>query len=211
MKKVIIGFAAAVAIFLTYWLGFSNKTNPALLTQSFNSYVFKTQSAQKLVIFELRATEHIVQKEKLGFLWQLFSFKDVTTEMYVPVEYNFFVDMKEFFKLEWEGDKLVVHAPSLQMMTPAVNVSGITFHAKGAPFMYDNKKVEQQFKDKMTEHLKAQSNYWMQSYMGEANKSLKKLVHDWLIMSKIMPDIKEENLVVIFANQKDLETVKPKP
>ena len=204
MKKVIIGFAIALILVLAYWFGFSNKTNPALLTQSFNSYVFKTQSAQKLVIFELRATEHIVQKEKLGFLWQLFSFKDVTTEMYVPVEYNFFVDVKEFFKLDWEGKKLIVHAPALQMMTPAVNVSGITFQAKGAPFFYDSKKVEQQFKDQMTEYLKSQSNYWMQSYMNEANKSLKKLVHDWLIMSKIMPDIKEENLEVIFANQEQV-------
>lgn len=175
-----------------------SKPNSTEITQVFNSYVLKTQATQKLVIHELHTVEKIERSEKLNFLWNLFSFKDINTEMFVPVSYAFFIDLKEGFQIEIVNGKYVVQAPELKSMTPAADISAISFKASGNPFFYDVRRVEDDFRNKLTQYLNQQSEFWLNNYKPEAAKSLKRSIKLWLAESSRLKDIPDDDIEIHF-------------
>lgn len=179
----------------------SNQPDTKEISDQFRSYVSAARSTQKIVLYELQVVEQIDRTEKHTLLWNLISLPDLVIRMQVPVQYGFYVDVSEGFEFQKDNGNWIVIAPPLRSQTPAVDISGLSFHVRKGAFFHDTQNAKEAIQRDLTEYLFKQSEKAKSSYETQAAESLKGLVGAWLRQSN--PTLPNEQIQVRFRNQSD--------
>jgi hypothetical protein len=200
-KKIVLILAVLVGPILLILVKRSQEIDLKEAKTSLSAYVMKAEPTQKMVVYEVTSVEKIKRVEALSLLWRLISSANVDTEMLVPVKYSYYIDFNEGFEIEKTGIGYKVTVPALQSNQPAVDVSGISFQVKEAPYFYDTKKIESKILQQLTEYLNTRSEQVKINYYGEARKSVEKVVYSWVMTNEEYESLSDNDIQIVFKNE----------
>ena len=201
VKKIILVFAMLAGTVLLVFGFRAREINLDEARTSLSAYVMKAEPSQKMIVYEVTTVEKIKRVEALSLVWRLISSANVDTEMLVPVKYSYYIDFNEGFEIEKINSIYKVTVPSLKSYQPAVDVSGITFQVKEAPYFYDTKKIETKILQQLTEYLNGRADQMKQTYYSEARKSVEKVVYSWIMTDQEYASLDENEIQIVFKNE----------
>ena len=201
VKKIAFFAAVFVGVTVLVLLLKGREINLNEAKTSLSAYVMKAEPSQKMIVYEVTAVEKIKRVEALSLVWRLISSANVDTEMLVPVKYSYYIDFNDGFEIEKIGSVYKVTVPVLKSYQPAVDVSGISFQVKEAPFFYDTKKIESKILQQLTDYLNTRSEEMKVTYYGEARKSVEKVVYSWIMTNQEYESLTENEIQIVFKGE----------
>ena len=136
LLKINITTILLAVIFLTAFLYLAEKGCNALsqivenfksgkVVTEFHDYVTEVKGLQRLQVASLKSTDVFTRVDSKSILWKLIDLPDVKIEIKMPVEYTYYLDLKDKWNFEFDENlmHIKVYAPSIKPNTPAVNVS----------------------------------------------------------------------------------------
>lgn len=93
---------------------FTNET----ITQQFVASLPELTPELNLELATAKQVETFTQTEECHSLWGLLDLGTNTAQISVPVTYRYHVQLREVWKLEIHGDRVIVHAPALRAAVP---------------------------------------------------------------------------------------------
>ena len=88
------------------------------ITQHFVASLPELTPELNLELASAKQVETFIQTDECRSLWGLLNLGTNTAQISVPVTYRYHVQLREAWKLETHGDRVVVHAPALRAAVP---------------------------------------------------------------------------------------------
>lgn len=136
LSKINITTILLAVIFLSAFLYLAEKGCSSLsqiaesfktgkVVTEFHDYVTEVKGLQRLQAASLKSTDVFTRVDSKSILWELIDLPDVKIEIKMPVEYTYYLDLKDKWNFEFDENlmHIKVNAPSIKPNTPAVNVS----------------------------------------------------------------------------------------
>lgn len=201
VKKIVLVLAILIGPILFFLVKRAQEINLNDAKTSLTAYVMKAEPSQKMIVYEVTTVEKIKRVEALSLAWRLISSANVDAEMLVPVKYSYYIDFNEGFEIEKTDVGYKVTVPALKSYQPAVDVSGISFQVKEAPYFYNTKKIESKILQQLTEYLNTRSDQVKLNYYGEARKSVEKVVYSWVMTNEEYESLNDSDLQIVFKDE----------
>lgn len=162
----------------------------------FYDYVTEVKGMQRLQAASLKTTDVFTRIDSKSILWELIELPDVKVEIKLPVEYTYYLDLKDKWEFEWD-EKLMhvkVIAPKLRPNTPAVNISEMKVTVLKGSFLRDVEEVKDSLFRELTPKLTQLSYEKIELVKENARKEVSGFVSDWFLNNyfrayKVMPKI----------------------
>jgi hypothetical protein len=86
------------------------------VVNEFYSYITKLEGTTRLQIASIKSLEKFSKKDQQSILWDLITLPDVVVELEVPVEYNYYIELKEKWEFTWNDidSSVIVTAPNIK-------------------------------------------------------------------------------------------------
>lgn len=127
---VIAGFFLIVILYLTQkgcntLSQIAENFKTGKVVTEFHDYVTEVKGQQRLQAASLNSVDIFTRVDSKSILWELIELPDVKIEIKMPVEYTYYLDLKDKWNFEFDENMMhiKVTAPSIKPNTPAVNVS----------------------------------------------------------------------------------------
>lgn len=111
------------------------------ITTSFTSYATEVQDGLKLQFATLKQVEIFERKDEAALFWGQLALPDVIVEARAPVEFTYYLDLKEPWTFTLQEGTLLVVAPPIRWNAPAVDVSAIRYEVKKGSLLRDQAAV----------------------------------------------------------------------
>lgn len=172
------------------------------ILDEFTAHIDKMEGMTYLQVGKVESTEAFVVTDK-AYILDLNLLPDVNVMYQGPVEFTYYVDLKEQWDFIWNDEtyELIVVAPRIHYNTPAINVSQLVMTVDGSVFRNEN-QAEEKLRKAITpiSIRKAQAK---ESYIREtARNSIEEFVNDWFINLRFHDSERTPHLkTVYFANE----------
>ena len=185
--------------------------NRGTITTSFVSYATSLTNDLHLQFATLRQMELFTRKEETSTAFGYLSLPDVVVEARAPVEYTYYLDLNDPWRVGIEDHVVRVAAPAIKFNQPAVDASAITYEVKKG--FLKTAEAQEHLKQSITSlvQLRARENLPLVRETGR--RQTEKFVETWLLKS--FADGKQYAVKVQFADDPPpagakLETLPPR-
>ncbi len=182
----------------------SEKFNSEKVVNEFYSYVESIEGSNKLHVATIKTVDRFSKKDSQSILWDLISLPDVVIELHIPVEYNYYVDLKGKWDFSWEesDSTIFVIAPEINYFTPAVNVSKMEIIEKESSMLRDSEQVKEKLRKELSEKLLYVAERKKHLIRDVARKEIKQFLHSWFYNKYFKSNSnKQSKLKVIFKDE----------
>ncbi|OGV50385.1 MAG: hypothetical protein A2X49_12060 [Lentisphaerae bacterium GWF2_52_8] len=172
------------------------------LTQDFQSFVEKKEKRQSLVLCSVSRVE--MQARRFSFDVKGKELSSAILEICSPVTYYYCIDMRGKWELHNKGGELLVIAPRLQALEPAINMEQMKTSIDSGKLIFNEEGKMEKFKKEFLEILrkKSASPEYLDQVRSEARASLAEFINSWVVKS--MPDGDSvKSISVRFEDEKD--------
>lgn len=150
------------------------------VTTSFASYASEVRGSSFLQVATLRQTEVFERKDEAALFWGQLALPDVVVEARAPVEYTYFLDLKEGWGFTLDGQTVVVKAPALRNNAPAVDVSALRYEIRKGSVLRDEAAVIEKLRQGLTELSRQRASQHTALVRETARRQTEEFVLAWL-------------------------------
>jgi hypothetical protein len=190
LKLVLISILFLILIYAgIQLLNYSQKTvdqiagnfNSEKVEDEFYSYVEKIKGSNKLQVASIKSIDKFSRKDSKSILWNLISLPDIVVEIHVPVEYNYFINLKDKWEFSWdESDSTIyVIVPKINFSRPAIDISKMEIIEKESSILRDIEKVKEDLRRELTEKLDIVAEKKIPLIREVARKEVKQFLVTW--------------------------------
>jgi len=170
----------------------------------FRDYVTSVKGMTYLQVAKLNTTDVFSRTDSRKILWNWVGLPDVKIEIQAPVEYTYYLDLKEKWEFNWldEEQGIIVIAPMLQPNTPAIDVSNMKIIREEGSILRDESEVRQRLMQQIMEISRSMAKEKIPVIRELARNETRQFIETWFIKvqfsnSKIKPHVK----AVYFADE----------
>jgi hypothetical protein len=189
---------------------FSEGFNSEKVVNEFYSYVESIEGSNKLHVASIKSVDRFSKKDSQSILWNLISLPDVVIELHVPVEYNYYVDLKGKWEFSWEESDSTIYviAPEINYFPPAVNISQMEIFEKESSIIRDSERVKENLRKELTDKLDIVAKNKIILIREIARMEVSQFLITWFPKSNIK-NIDSENLKLklIFNDEREINVV----
>ncbi len=174
------------------------------ITTTFVSYATEMSGSQKLQFATLKEMEVFERTDRAQVLWGQLELPEVVVRAEAPVEYTYYLDLKERWDFLLEGKTVRVQAPPIRFNTPAIDVSRLRYEVKAGSVFRDETLALQNLKRGLGQlaQERASSNVALVRELGR--KETTEFVRTWLLSR--YDDAATYQIEVIFADEVSLQS-----
>jgi hypothetical protein len=173
------------------------------ITTTFVSYATEMSGGQKLQFATLKEMEVFERTDRAQVLWGQLELPEVVVRAEAPVEYTYYLDLKERWDFLLEGKTVHVQAPPIRFNTPAIDVSRLRYEVKAGSVFRDETLALQNLKRGLGQlaQERASSNVALVRELGR--KETAEFVRTWLLSR--YDDAASYQIDVIFTDEASLQ------
>ncbi|MBM4171732.1 MAG: DUF4230 domain-containing protein [Ignavibacteria bacterium] len=181
------------------------------ITTEFRDYVTEVKGFQRLQVASLKTVDIFTKLDSKSILWNLIDLPDVKIEIKIPVEYTYYLDLKDQWDLQWNEEKLSVKviAPNIKSGTPAVDISKMNITVQKGSFLRDVESVKNELIGELSEKLAYLADKKIPWIREAARNETKEFINNWFVQIHFKDkEIKPKLDSVFFADEiKPIEKV----
>jgi hypothetical protein len=151
----------------------------------FHDYVTEVKGLQRLQVASLKTTDVFTRVDSKSILWELFDLPDVKIEIKLPVEYTYYVDLKDKWNFEWDENlmHIKVIAPAIKPNTPAVDISEMRVTILKESYLRDVDAVKDSLFKELMPSLNQLAYEKINLIKETARKETSEFVSNWFIQT----------------------------
>lgn len=214
-----IGIAAVVVVGLVYvviYLIDSSTRAISNIAESFNSgkvvtefhdYITKLEGQNHLQVAQIKSVDTFSRSDSASILWNLITLPNVKIEIQIPVEYSYYIDLKQKWEFKWEENEktVTVLAPGIQCNTPAIDISNMKIVEKEGSFLRDVEGVKEKLRSELSERLKLVAIQKIPFIREIARKETEQFIQNWFLKFYFKEsEFKPKYLFVYFTDESNL-------
>ena len=178
------------------------------LARSFREGTVETRFAQyatgltgtnNLQIATLSQTEVYTREDRVSVLWGQLPLPDVVVAATVPVEYTYFLDLRDRWRFELSDGVLRVTAPEIRHNRPAMDVSALHFEVRESSLFRDEEGVMEQLKAGLSAYSNLRAKQHIQLVRDTGRRQTEEFVRTWIASQFEDEDVRA--IEVIFADE----------
>jgi hypothetical protein len=150
------------------------------VTTSFASYATDVRGQSYLQFATLKQVELFERKDEAALFWGQLALPDVIVFARAPVEYTYYLDLKEKWTFALEGQIVLVQAPPVRFNAPAVDVSTLTYGVEKGSVLRDEAAVLEKLRQGLTELAKERARQHIPLVRETGRRQTEELVETWL-------------------------------
>ncbi len=178
------------------------------VTEEFRDYVTKIQGVNHLQVAKLSSLDTFSRTDSQKILWDRIGLPDVKVEIQAPVEYTFYLDLKDSWEFQWHDDEqaILILAPAIQSNTPAIDVSNMVILTEKGSILRDEDEVHEKLKQELTELSKQMAVEKIPLIREIARNETRQFIENWFIKVRFSDAaIKPHVQMVKFADEYSLQ------
>lgn len=140
-------------------------------------------------------------------MWNWVGLPDVRVEIQAPVEYTFYLDLKDKWEFRWQNEEqsIIVIAPSIQSNTPAIDISKMQISKEEGSVLRNEEEVKEKLKQQISKISKTIAQNKIPLIRELARNETRQFVESWFMKVYFKDaDIKPHVQSVYFADEKGL-------
>jgi hypothetical protein len=151
------------------------------VTTEFRDYVSEIKGLQRLQVASLKTTDIFTRVDSKSILWDLIDLPDVKIEIKFPVDYTYYLDLRDKWYFEWDENTrhIKVIAPKIKSNTPAVNISEMSVTILKGSFLRNVDEVKDSLFKELMPKLIRLSYEKIDLIRETARKEISKIVSNW--------------------------------
>jgi hypothetical protein len=150
------------------------------VTTSFSSYATQLQGNNRLQVATLQQLEVFERKDEAALFWGQLALPDVIVEARAPIEYTYYLDLKEPWGFALEGRTVLVKAPAIRYNAPAVDVSALRYEIRKGSILRDEAAVIEKLRQGLSELSKERARRHIALVRDTARRQTEDFVETWL-------------------------------
>jgi len=150
------------------------------VTTSFSSYATQLQGNNRLQVATLQQLEVFERKDEAALFWGQLALPDVIVEARAPIEYTYYLDLKEPWSFALEGRSVLVKAPAIRYNAPAVDVSALRYEIRKGSILRDETAVIEKLRQGLSELSKQRARGHVALVRDTARRQTEDFVETWL-------------------------------
>lgn len=173
--------------------------NQGRITTEFISYATTVEAGHRLQFATLKQMEIFTRKDEATTAFGYVPLPDIVVEARAPVEYTYYLDLTEPWKLVVRDGVVHVYAPAIRFNLPAVDASAITYEVRQGSLFRDTEAAKDNLKKSITSmtRLRAQENIQLVRETGR--RQVGEFIEKWLMRS--FSDGKDHPVKVYFPDE----------
>lgn len=177
------------------------------ITTEFLSYATTVEGSHRLQFATLKQKEVFTRTDEASTAFGYVPLPDLVVEARAPVEYTYFLDLKEPWKLVLQDGVLRVYAPAIRFNTPAVDASAITYEVRKDSVLRNTGAAVESLKKSITSLTKqrAQDNIALVRETGR--RQVEEFVERWL--ARTFADGQKAAVKVYFPDESPVLELRP--
>lgn len=166
----------------------------------FTSFATTVSGSSYLQFANLRQTEVYTRTDEATVLWGQLELPEVVVSATVPVEYTYYLDLKERWNFRLEGRTLTVETPEIRFNRPAIDVSGLRYEIRQASLLRDEEQAIEQLRKGLSRLSLARAAEHVELVREVGRRETEEFVANWLARS--FGDGDEYILRVVFPDER---------
>lgn len=185
------------AVVDTVMEGFSDETAQT----RFMSYAMTIAPLKRIELAKLNQTEVFERTSQLKVFWDKLRLPEVVVRGTVPVEYRYYVDLNDEWKVNMRGEVLNIVAPPLVPGTPSPDISKLNFEVRKGSLFRNEVKVARALQDEMTGLLEKHAKESTGLVREIARTQIASIATQWLTSES-----KHAKIAVRFSDEAPVES-----
>lgn len=179
------------------------------VTTRFVSYAAEMSGSQHLQFATLKEVERFERTDRRTVLWGQLSLPDVVVRAEAPVEYTYYLDLEETWKLHIEGGRVLVEAPAIRANTPAIDISEIRYDVQERSVLRNEEQALENLRRGLSQLAKerARDNVSLVRELGR--RKTEQFIRSWLLAN--YDDVDQFRIEVRFADEREGLTPREAP
>ena len=173
---------------------------PGVVTTNFASYAMAITNTQYLQLTGLKQTEIFTRTEEPSTGFGFIPLPEVIAEARAPVEYTFYLDLNEPWRLVLQDSVIYVSAPPIRPNKPAVDVSKLTYEVRKGYLNPKKSEVMENLKQSITSLVSIRARDSIPVVRENVRRQATEFVEKWLL--KNFTDGKQYPVKLYFADEK---------
>lgn len=151
------------------------------VTTEFRDYVSEIKGVRRLQVASLKTTDIFTRVDSRSILWELIDLPDVEVEIKLPVEYNYYLDLKDKWNFLWDENTQSVRviAPKIKPNTTAVNISEMRVSIIKGSFLRNVDEVKDSLFKELMPRLDQLAYEKINLIKETARKEVSDLISNW--------------------------------
>ena len=181
--------------------------NSGKVVTEFRDYVTKIRGVNYLQVATLQSIDTFSRTDSKNIMWDWIGLPDVRIEIQAPVEYTFYLDLKDKWEFQWhhEDQSIIVIAPMLRPNTPAIDVSNMKIIKEEGSVLRNEEEVKEKLKQQITEISKRMAQEKIPLVRELARNETRQFLEAWFIKVQFkQSEIKPHIQMVYFADENEL-------
>ena len=174
--------------------GFSDETAQT----RFMSYATIVTPLKRVELAKINQIEIFERSSQPQLFWKRLNLPEVVVRVTVPVEYRYYVDLNQEWKIELNEQTLTVTAPALFAGTPSPDISKLNFEVRKGSIFRNEAKVEAALHSELTGLLEKRAKDSTVLVRETARQQISSLAEQWL-----KSETKQAQISVRFADELD--------
>lgn len=174
--------------------GFSDETAQT----RFMSYATMVTPLKRVELAKINQVEIFERSSQPQLFWKRLNLPEVVVRVTVPVEYRYYVDLNQEWKIELNEQTLTVTAPALFAGTPSPDISKLNFEVRKGSIFRNEAKVEAALQSELTGLLEKRAKDSTVLVRETARQQISSLAEQWL-----KSETKQAQINVRFADELD--------
>jgi hypothetical protein len=173
------------------------------ITTTFVSYATEVSGGQKLQFATLKEMEVFERTDRAQVLWGQLELPEVVVRAEAPVEYTYYLDLKEPWDFLLEGETVRVQAPSIRFNTPAIDVSRLRYEVKSGSVFRDEALALENLRRGLGQLARERASTNIALVREVGRKETTEFVRTWLLSR--YDDAAPYHIEVLFADEVSLQ------
>ncbi len=162
----------------------------------FMSFATTLAPLRRLELAKINQLEVFERSSQPKLFWEKLNLPEVVVQASVPVEYLYYVELNEGWRITLNEHVCTVTAPALQAGTPAPDISSLRFEVRKGSIFRDESIVTKELQREMTGLLEKRAQESLTLTKEPARKQIAELAKQWL-----MSESKQAQVIVVFADE----------
>ena len=157
--------------------------NQGTISVSMSSFGTEVEDTKHFQFKKIRQMETFTRTDQAYTAFGYVPLPDIIVEARAPVEYAYFLDLDDEWRLVVEGGQVHVYTPRIRFNKPSVNVSRLEYEVKKGGLFRDSQLAMENLQRSITAlaFLKAEENVRLVRTTGR--ESVEEFVEEWLLRS----------------------------
>lgn len=168
------------------------------ITTSFVSYATSLTNSLRLQFATLRQMEIFTRQEEASTAFGYVPLPDIVVEARAPVEYTYYLDLNDPWRIVVEDRVVRVFAPRIKFNPPSVNASALTYEVRKGYFK--TAEAQERLKQSITALVNLRARENVPLVRETARRQTEQFVETWLLRN--FADAGQYAVKVTFADER---------